>query len=57
MKGFNKPGDVLKVPIGVNDFCGEYCPYSRYSSCTYKSNSTTNDTCKINVVNRTITLL
>lgn len=57
MRGFNKPGDVLKVPIGVNDFCGEYCPHSRYSSCTYKSNSTTNETCKINVVNRTITLL
>lgn len=57
MKGFNKSGDVLKIPPDVNDFCGDYCPYSRNLSCTYKSNSTTDETCKIDVTKRTITLL
>lgn len=57
MKGFEHRGDVLKVPLSIKDFCGDYCPYNRKSSCNYGRNRTTNETCKINILERTITLL
>jgi nitrate reductase cytochrome c-type subunit len=56
MKGFNKAGDILKIPLGINDFCS-YCPYNKCSSCHWKSNSSQNETCKISISQRTITLL
>ena len=55
IKNFNKKGDVLKIPLFVEDFCG-YCPYSHGFSCSYNKNHSTNSTCEINISKRTITL-
>lgn len=49
-----KKGDILHIPLGIEDFCS-YCPCCRGDECKHSASDCTNDACEINILERTIT--